>query len=82
MNQQIVNIDYKWLMEPTGDPFADVGGYALKEFAKRFPEKNILELIEEVSKIYVNRWEAKIIGRNRILPDYRTEDSIVCCRSG
>lgn len=60
MNQQIVNIDYKWLMEPTGDPFADVGGYALKEFAKRFPEKNILELIEEVSKIYVNRWEAKI----------------------
>ncbi len=60
MNQQIENIDYKWLTEPTGDPFADVGGYALLEFAKRFPAKNILELIEEVSKIYINRWEAKI----------------------
>lgn len=60
MNQQIENIDYKWLTEPTGDPFADAGGYALKEFAKRYPEKNILELIEEVTKIYVYRWEAKI----------------------
>lgn len=60
MDQQIKNIDYKWLMEPTGDPFADAGGYALKEFAKRYPEKNILELIEEVTKIYVYRWRAKI----------------------
>lgn len=60
MNQQIENIDYRWLAEPTGDPFADAGGYALNEFAKRYPEKNILELIEEVTKIYVYRWEAKI----------------------
>ena len=60
MNQQIENIDYKWLTESTGDSFADAGGYALKEFAKRYPEKNILELIEEVTKIYVYRWEAKI----------------------
>lgn len=60
MNQLIENIDYKWLTEPTGDPFADAGGYALKEFTKRYPEKNILELIEEVTKIYVYQWEAKI----------------------
>lgn len=60
MNQQIKTIDYKWLTEPTGDPFADAGGFALKEFAKRFPEKDILGIIEEVSKIYVNQWDAKI----------------------
>lgn len=60
MNQQIENVDYRWLTEPTGDPFVDAGGYALEEFAKRYPDKDILELIEEVSKIYVNRWDANI----------------------
>ena len=60
MNQQIENVNYRWLTEPTGDPFVDAGGYALEEFAKRYPDKDILELIEEVSKIYVNRWDANI----------------------
>lgn len=56
MKQQLKTVDYKWLTEPTGDPFADAGGYALKEFSERFPEKDILELIEEVTRIYVDCW--------------------------
>lgn len=56
MKQQLKTVDYKWLTEPTGDPFADAGGYALKEFSERFPEKDILELIEEATGIYVDCW--------------------------
>lgn len=56
MKQQLKTVNYKWLTEPTGDPFADAGGYALKEFAERHPGKDILELIEGVTRIYVERW--------------------------
>lgn len=55
MNNQI-DIDKKWLTEPTGDPFADVGGLVIKNFQEKFPNKNIKELIEEVTKIYVDKW--------------------------
>ena len=44
----------------TGDPFADVGGYAIKEFAERSPEKSIIDLIAEVTQIYIGNWGAKI----------------------
>src|SRR5579859_7840835 len=54
----ITNID--WLTHPTGDPFADTGGYVIKYLSEKFPEKNVLELIEYIAKIYVNRWGAKI----------------------
>ncbi|MCD7898566.1 MAG: hypothetical protein LUH22_01435 [Bacteroides sp.] len=50
----------KWLTHPTGDAFADLGGYVIKTLHHRFPEKNILELIEYVTKIYVDKWDAKI----------------------
>lgn len=60
MNKQLGTINNEYLTCVTGDPFADVGGYAIKEFAERYPDKNILELIEEVTKIYVSRWSAKI----------------------
>lgn len=44
----------------TGEPFVDAGGFALKELATQFPEKDILELIEFATQIYVDRWDAKI----------------------
>lgn len=44
----------------TGEPFADAGGFALKELATQFPDKDILELIAFVTRIYVDRWDAKI----------------------
>jgi len=45
---------------PTGDPFADAGGYAIKEFAERSPNKSLMDLIAEVTQIYVGNWGAKI----------------------
>lgn len=58
--KQITTIDYDWLTRPTGDPFADVGGYVLKYLMEKHPEKDVLELIDYIAKIYVNKWEGKI----------------------
>ena len=44
----------------TGDPYVDVGGYAIQELAERSPDKSIMELIAEVTQIYVGNWGAKI----------------------
>lgn len=60
MKKEFTTIDEYWLTACTGDPFADAGGYVIKEFQERYPEKNVLELIEYVSKIYVENWSAKI----------------------
>jgi len=53
-------INYEWLENPTGDPFVDAGGYALKEYSNQFPnsDSDILELIMKVTDIYVDRWNA------------------------
>jgi CRISPR-associated protein Cst1 len=56
MDKTITTIDYEWLTKPTGDPFADVGGYVISYLM----EKDILSLIEYIAKIYVNKWEGKI----------------------
>jgi len=45
---------------PTGDPFADIGGYAIEEFSKQTQNCNIMELISQVTDIYVDKWEAKL----------------------
>ncbi|MDV0447840.1 hypothetical protein MsAg5_17570 [Methanosarcinaceae archaeon Ag5] len=45
---------------PTGDPFADIGGYAIEKLSKTFPKKSIMELIAQVTDIYVDNWGAKI----------------------
>lgn len=52
----------KYLTTITGDPFADTGGVVIQTLVKipRYADKTILELIEEMTKIYVNLWEAKI----------------------
>lgn len=60
MKQNITTIEYEWLTKPTGDPFADTGGYVIGYLWERFPDKDIDELIEFVTKIYVNDWDGKI----------------------
>lgn len=53
-------IDYEWLFKPTGDPFANAGGYALKVFADTFPDDDILQLISRATDIYVDKWDSKL----------------------
>ena len=61
MKQNIKTIDYEWITRPTGDPFADTGGYVIQYLWKHvYPDKDIDELIEFVTKIYVNDWDAKL----------------------
>lgn len=61
MKQNIKNIDYEWLTRPTGDPFADTGGFVIEYlWETRFPDKDIDELIDFATKLYVNNWEGKL----------------------
>lgn len=60
MKQNIKTIDYDWLTRPTGDPFADTGGYVIQYLWDLYPDKDIDWLIEFVTKIYVNDWEGKL----------------------
>lgn len=46
-----------WFTLPTGDPFADIGGLVIEYLQEKRPEKSILEFIEEVTNIYVNKWD-------------------------
>ena len=45
MIKEITTADYDWLTRPTGDPFADVGGYVIKYLMAKHPEKDVLGLI-------------------------------------
>ncbi len=45
---------------PTGDPFVDAGSAALSYWLEKTQGKNLIQIIEEVAKIYVIRWKAKI----------------------
>ncbi|MCK4661775.1 MAG: type I-B CRISPR-associated protein Cas8b1/Cst1 [Bacteroidales bacterium] len=61
MKQNIKTIDYEWLTKPTGDPFADTGGSVIQYLWENvYPDKDIDELINFVTKIYVNDWEGKL----------------------
>ncbi|MBE9468111.1 MAG: type I-B CRISPR-associated protein Cas8b1/Cst1 [Bacteroidetes bacterium] len=61
MGKKIKTIDYEWLTKPTGDPFADTGGYVIQYLLENdYPDKDIDELIELVTKIYVNDWGGKL----------------------
>lgn len=60
MKETYKNIQYDKLWCPSGDPFVDAGGYALKFLSEQFPEKDIIELIEYATNIYVDRWNSKI----------------------
>lgn len=60
MKETYPKIRYDKLWSPSGDPFVDAGGYALKFLSEQFPEKDIIELIEYATNIYVDRWNSKI----------------------
>lgn len=60
MNRKYSTINYDKLWSPSGDVFADAGGYALKYLSEKFPEKDILELIEYATEIYVDKWVKSI----------------------
>lgn len=60
MKNNYKTIDYEWLTRPTGDPFADAGGFAIEYLSEKFPGKDILELIDYVTKIYVEKWSGKL----------------------
>ncbi len=60
MKQTYKTIDYEWLTRSTGDPFADAGGFAIEYLSEKFPEKDILELIDYITKIYVEKWDGKL----------------------
>ena len=60
MKQTYKTIDYEWLTRPTGDPFADAGGFAIEYLSEKFPEKDIIELINYITKIYVEKWSGKL----------------------
>jgi len=61
MTRIIKTINYDWLTKPTGDPFADTGGYVIKYlWEHQYPDKDIDWLIEYVTKIYVNKWGGKL----------------------
>lgn len=51
------NTEINWLIHPTGDPFADIGGLVIEYLQEKYPEKSINNLIEEVANIYVHKWE-------------------------
>ncbi|MEG1142840.1 MAG: hypothetical protein RSC28_07020 [Bacteroidales bacterium] len=60
MKEDTNTINYKWLTHSTGDPFADAGGYVIKYLSDNFPQKDIIDLIEYITKIYVNKWGSKL----------------------
>ncbi|MCF8458176.1 MAG: hypothetical protein K9H62_19760 [Bacteroidales bacterium] len=61
MKQTYNTIDYEWLTKPTGDPFADAGGFAIEYLSEKFPEKDILELIRYVTvDNYISTWKGKL----------------------
>jgi CRISPR-associated protein Cst1 len=59
MQQQI---DLKALKQPTGDPFADAGGYVIETLWEEpnLKDKDIFGLIEYVANIYISQWGANL----------------------
>jgi CRISPR-associated protein Cst1 len=51
-----MNNNINWLTNPTGDPFADIGGLVIEYLQEKRPGKSIGDLIDEVTHIYVDRW--------------------------
>ncbi len=45
---------------PTGDPFVDAGGNALKYWKERQSDISLIQVIEEITEIYIKPWESKI----------------------
>ena len=57
-----MNDEKTYYTKPTGDPFADTGGYVIEQLWQlpNLKDKSISQLIEYATKIYVNNWNAKL----------------------
>ena len=53
-------ININWFTRKTGDPFADIGGTVIKLLFEQKEHQDILKLIDEISKIFVHNWNAKL----------------------
>lgn len=66
--------------KPTGDPFIDVGGFVIQHLGERFPNKNIFELIEYATNVYVKQWGGKLhtyfLNSSITQPAFNTEKKI------
>lgn len=60
MKSKILNLNINWLTRKTGDPFADIGGLVIQILFEQKGHQDILKLIDEISKIYVRQWNAKL----------------------
>jgi CRISPR-associated protein Cst1 len=61
MKRNYKTVDYEWLTRPTGDPFADAGGFVIEYLSEKFPDKDILELIRYVTvDNYISTWKGKL----------------------
>lgn len=62
MKNLVSSIENDYFTDTTGDPFADIGGLAIKHLQKQehLKNKSILELVEYIAKIYVNNWDGKL----------------------
>lgn len=46
-----------WLTHPTGDPFADIGGFVIETLREVKPGSSTMDLIRFATEIYVNQWD-------------------------
>ena len=60
MQEEVPKINIDWLIAKTGDPFADTGGAVIKILFQEKKHEDILKLIEEITKVYVRNWNAKL----------------------
>jgi CRISPR-associated protein Cst1 len=78
MKQTYKTINYEWLTCPTGDPFADAGGYALQGLARRYPNLDLFEIINKATNLYIDRWHSGLhifyLNSTITQPSYKTAE--------
>lgn len=57
MKQTYKTIDYEWLTKPTGDPFADAGGFSIEYISEEFSKK--VRINNSSQKVYETSMFAK-----------------------
>ncbi len=55
-----MTINNQWLTQKTGDPFADVGGIVLRILMQEKKTEDVMQIIEDTAKLYVNDWKGKL----------------------
>ena len=55
-------VNNEWLIQRTGDPFADIGGYVIQYLLENgvTKDKDISQLIEWMTNVYVKKWGGKL----------------------